>query len=102
MNIAMARKILEGPLVFGNEKQIEASNLLAAWEEARDLDFEGHACEECDGEGEVDCECRSCGDTHYRKCPTCDGTGIDAPELDKLDLNGLLKYIEETRAELAS
>lgn len=32
-------------------------------------------CEECNGSGEVDCECE-CGDEHQRKCDDCNGDGV--------------------------
>jgi hypothetical protein len=32
-------------------------------------------CKECDGTGEVECECRRCGDEHDAECDECDGTG---------------------------
>lgn len=32
-------------------------------------------CAECDGSGETECECVTCGDCHDRECEHCDGTG---------------------------
>lgn len=31
-------------------------------------------CDECKGEGEVDCEC-DCGDVHTHECDDCGGSG---------------------------
>lgn len=35
----------------------------------------GVECEVCQGEGETDCECRSCGHEHEVTCAECSGTG---------------------------
>lgn len=32
-------------------------------------------CEDCDGCGEVECECNDCGDIHMTDCIYCAGTG---------------------------
>ena len=32
-------------------------------------------CDECDGCGEIDCECDECGDEHTYKCKNCSGGG---------------------------
>lgn len=32
-------------------------------------------CDECDGDGEVDCECIDCGDSHSKQCKACHGVG---------------------------
>jgi DnaJ-class molecular chaperone len=34
---------------------------------------EGETCPECNGTGEVGCECIECGDEHKKECPLCDG-----------------------------
>lgn len=34
-----------------------------------------NVCKDCDGEGEIDCECETCGDSHERTCRECDGDG---------------------------
>lgn len=32
-------------------------------------------CNECEGEGDVDCSCKACGDDHERSCDKCNGVG---------------------------
>lgn len=61
------------PLVFGNAEQIRAVRYLERFE--RDGEEQELRCPKCNGEGEVDCECDSCGDVHSKECSECDGEG---------------------------
>ena len=77
--IREAIRLLSGKLIFGNAEQIAAVILLSQLEECRDaLTACPHGnpiCKRCEGDGEIQCECERCGDSHYRGCPICDGSG---------------------------
>ena len=45
------------------------------WLSLQDQEFEKVKCGECDGEGEIECECSECGHEHSTECKACDGEG---------------------------
>jgi hypothetical protein len=97
-NLRGAFAELIGPLRFGDNRQIEAVNFIARVQLALDkIALCPHRddmkdCEECDGEGEVDCGCLDCGHVHEKKCPTCGGTGDG--KLCQVCLQGLPSAVE--------
>lgn len=95
-----ARVVLKAPLVFGNDEQIEASNLVAAYEEASELmkRLPKVTCKRCKGEGTLDCTCTGCDDEHSRSCPDCNGTGDQNQEdLDSENLADLQLFIRKAQ-----
>jgi DnaJ-class molecular chaperone len=75
MTLTEARKLLAGPLVFGNPEQVKAVELIRAAEEIRD-DLEAEKteiCDVCNGTGQ--CECDNCSDMH--DCKECYGQGVE-------------------------
>ena len=76
MTVQDARQILSGPLVFGDEKQIQAVRTIEKFEELEEKKKNAPNCEECCGKGEVECD--HCDGTGYVDCEECDGTGSDA------------------------
>lgn len=64
-----AKKILSGPLIFGDAKQIEALRFLNGPKEQTAEGDEApgrQVCYHCNGEGTIEVEC---------DCPICDGEG---------------------------
>lgn len=65
-------------------------------------------CWECEGLGEIECECGDCGHVHDAECPTCEGTGGEGtcrecdgagrvPKTDAdLESEGQLNLLQET------
>ena len=101
-NAKEARIFLLPPLIFGSQTQIDAADFVALAE--RVIGLLGASapedCDECDGEGEVDCEC-DCGDVHNKKCQDCDGEGriiFNRPQIEAMGEEQLLKLIEKLRA----
>lgn len=79
MDFTAARKLLAGPLRFGDPDLIAARELIETLEACKAAiracthDPEEQECGDCDGEG----ECSHC----HAACETCDGTGKD-PDCD--------------------
>ena len=82
MDFRQAKNLLsDRPLLFGDDEQIKAVKWLNAVGLALDFRKEqDEICQKCDGDGELDCHCSSCGDEHTKHCPECDGTGVDNVE----------------------
>ena len=56
-------------------------------------------CPDCNGEGEVECECSDCGHVHEAECRTCGGEGILAGGEDVVceHCGGTGKTIDKTK-----
>lgn len=96
MTIAVARRVLRGPLRFADEEQIRAADLLELLEEAFRLGMVVR-----NGRAEVECaECSGSGSTWTGTCPDCCGFGTDEVELGMIDkevLTVLIKRLERRK-----
>jgi hypothetical protein len=100
MDLLSARKMLSGPLKFGDPEQIKAVQFIflaeSCLEAIKACTHGSGECAECDGDG----TCPHCS----RECDECEGTGIytECSCLDEFDGDAMTAALEIQREKNVS